>query len=44
MIQVLYDKIVDYCGVREIPCVIVGSKVDLSARSVVLQFDAQWYR
>ncbi|KAF9052338.1 hypothetical protein BDZ89DRAFT_1088456 [Hymenopellis radicata] len=29
MIQVIYDKIVDFCGVTDIPCVIVGSKVDL---------------
>ncbi|KIY73768.1 hypothetical protein CYLTODRAFT_434114 [Cylindrobasidium torrendii FP15055 ss-10] len=34
MIQVLYDKIVDFCGVSQIPCVIVGSKVDLPARQV----------
>ena len=30
MIQVVYDKIVDFCGVTKIPCVIVGSKSDLS--------------
>jgi Ras family protein len=30
MIQVVYDKIVDFCGVTKIPCVIVGSKCDLS--------------
>jgi len=29
MIQVVYDKIVDFCGIKEIPCVIVGSKIDL---------------
>ncbi|THV08603.1 hypothetical protein K435DRAFT_17253 [Dendrothele bispora CBS 962.96] len=29
MIQVVYDKIIDFCGVTDIPCVIVGSKVDL---------------
>jgi len=35
MIQVVYDKIVDFCGVTKIPCVIVGSKSDLSiARQV----------
>ncbi|KAJ7283697.1 small GTPase superfamily [Mycena rebaudengoi] len=28
-IQIIYDKIVDFCGVTNIPCVIVGSKVDL---------------
>ncbi|KAG7449319.1 uncharacterized protein BT62DRAFT_929283, partial [Guyanagaster necrorhizus] len=34
MIQVLYDKIVDFCGVTEIPCVVVGSKGDLTMRQV----------
>jgi len=29
MIQVVYDKIVNFCGVTQIPCVIVGSKADL---------------
>ncbi|KAJ7904471.1 P-loop containing nucleoside triphosphate hydrolase protein [Mycena olivaceomarginata] len=29
MIQIVYDKIIDFCGVTNIPCVIVGSKVDL---------------
>jgi len=32
MIQIVYDKIVNFCGIKEIPCVIVGSKVDLSQR------------
>ena len=32
MIQIIYDKIVNFCGIKEIPCVIVGSKVDLSQR------------
>ena len=27
MIQIVYDKIVDFCGVGDIPCVIVGSKI-----------------
>ncbi|CAK5275676.1 unnamed protein product [Mycena citricolor] len=31
MIQIVYDKIIDFCGVTNIPCVIVGSKVDLGA-------------
>lgn len=35
MIQILYDKIIDFCGVTEIPCVIVGSKCDLSSKYVV---------
>ncbi len=30
MIQIVYDKIVDFCGVTDIPCVIVGTKVDLA--------------
>ncbi|KAJ7591111.1 small GTPase superfamily [Mycena floridula] len=28
MVQIVYDKIVDFCG-RTVPCVIVGSKTDL---------------
>lgn len=34
MIQIIYDKIVDFCGVEEIPCVIVGSKMDLQDKYV----------
>ena len=34
MVQIVYDKIVDFCGV-EIPCVVVGSKIDLE-RYVIL--------
>lgn len=30
MIQIVYDKIVDFSGVSTIPCVIVGTKVDLA--------------
>ncbi|KAF8484744.1 small GTPase superfamily [Russula ochroleuca] len=33
MIQIIYDKIINFCGMKEIPCVIVGSKIDLSQRS-----------
>jgi Ras family protein len=29
MIQIVYDKIINFCGVTQIPCVIVGSKADL---------------
>jgi len=29
MIQVVHDKIIDFCGVSKIPCVIVGAKSDL---------------
>ncbi|KAE9399365.1 hypothetical protein BT96DRAFT_882162 [Gymnopus androsaceus JB14] len=35
MVQILRDKIIDYCGVTDIPCVIVGAKSDLeSSRQV----------
>lgn len=35
MIQIIYDKIIGFCGVTDIPCVVVGSKVDLeSSRQV----------
>jgi Ras homolog enriched in brain len=32
MIQIVYDKIVNFCGIKGIPCVIVGSKIDLPQR------------
>jgi Ras homolog enriched in brain len=32
MIQIVYDKIINFCGIKEIPCVIVGSKIDLPQR------------
>ncbi|KAF5393570.1 hypothetical protein D9757_000064 [Collybiopsis confluens] len=35
MIRIIYDKIIGFCGVTDIPCVVVGSKVDLeSSRQV----------
>jgi len=35
MIQIVYDKIINFCGINKIPCVIVGSKTDLhSSRQV----------
>lgn len=35
MIKIVYDKIVDFCGKNDIPCVIVGAKTDLqSSRQV----------
>ncbi|TEB33687.1 hypothetical protein FA13DRAFT_1729951 [Coprinellus micaceus] len=38
MIQTVYDKIIDFCGLTDIPCVIVGSKCDLSSsRQVDMQ-------
>lgn len=33
MIQTVYDKIIDFCGLTDIPCVIVGSKCDLAQSS-----------
>ena len=38
MIQVVYDKIVNFCGVTKISCVIVGSKSDLYISYVVSFF------
>jgi Ras family protein len=32
MIKIVYDKIVDFCGKNDIPCVIVGAKTDLQSR------------
>ncbi|KAI0353464.1 hypothetical protein OH77DRAFT_1406796 [Trametes cingulata] len=32
MVRIVYDKIVSFCGVNSIPCVIVGSKIDLQNR------------
>ncbi|KAI0082454.1 hypothetical protein K474DRAFT_1585591 [Panus rudis PR-1116 ss-1] len=34
MIHVVYDKIINFCGFNSVPCVIVGSKTDLSPRQV----------
>ncbi|KAF4575193.1 GTP-binding protein [Pleurotus pulmonarius] len=34
MIDIIYDKITDFCGVEDIPCVVVGSKSDLKTRQV----------
>jgi len=31
MIQIIRDKIIEFCGTEDIPCVIVGSKIDLEA-------------
>jgi len=41
MIQVVHDKIVDFCGVTKIPCVIVGSKCDLGAARQVDSRDGE---
>ncbi|KZT13062.1 uncharacterized protein LAESUDRAFT_638844 [Laetiporus sulphureus 93-53] len=32
MIPIVYDKITEFCGVNNVPCVIVGSKTDLPQR------------
>ncbi|KAI0774085.1 small GTPase superfamily [Fomes fomentarius] len=32
MVHVVYDKIINFCGMNSIPCVIVGSKIDLQNR------------
>lgn len=36
MIKIVYDKILDFCGKNDIPCVIVGAKTDLQNRYVRL--------
>ncbi|KAG6816840.1 hypothetical protein H0H87_002489 [Tephrocybe sp. NHM501043] len=41
MIQIVYDKIVDFCGVTDIPCVIVGSKSDLRQNRQVQLHEGQ---
>ncbi|KAF8904688.1 P-loop containing nucleoside triphosphate hydrolase protein [Gymnopilus junonius] len=41
MIQIIHDKIVDFCGVSKIPCVIVGSKCDLSIQRQVDSKDGE---
>jgi len=37
MIQIVYDKIISYCGTNDIPCVIVGSKTDLQTSPIIRQ-------
>ncbi|KAL0950039.1 hypothetical protein HGRIS_010047 [Hohenbuehelia grisea] len=37
MIQTVHDKITDFCGVNDIPCVIVGSKTDLKTSPISRQ-------
>jgi Ras family protein len=41
MIQIVYDKITNFCGVNNIPCVIVGSKIDLQAGRQVLSMEGE---
>lgn len=33
MVKIVYDKIADFCGKNDIPCVIVGTKTDLDSSS-----------
>ena len=32
MIQIVYDKILDFSGLADVPCVVVGSKCDLQRK------------
>ncbi|KAF8654758.1 hypothetical protein AX16_003413 [Volvariella volvacea WC 439] len=41
MIQIIYDKIIEFCGVSDIPCVIVGSKSDLHHNRQVEQSEGE---
>ncbi|KAG5343089.1 GTP-binding protein rhb1 [Termitomyces sp. J132] len=41
MIQVIYDKIIDFCGLMDIPCVIVGAKMDLQNSRQVEKTEGQ---
>ncbi|KAG6900941.1 hypothetical protein C0993_004378 [Termitomyces sp. T159_Od127] len=41
MIQVIYDKIIDFCGLMDIPCVIVGAKMDLQTSRQVEKTEGQ---
>jgi len=41
MIQIVYDKIIDFCGVNEVPCVIVGSKSDLETSRQVASSEGE---
>ncbi|GAW09449.1 rheb small monomeric gtpase [Lentinula edodes] len=41
MIQIVYDKIIAFCGVTDIPCVVVGSKVDLDSSRQVSPQDGE---
>ena len=34
MIQIIYDKIINFCSLRVIPCIIIGAKTDLQQRCV----------
>ncbi|KAI6047210.1 small GTPase superfamily [Pisolithus marmoratus] len=41
MVKIVYDKIIDFCGKNEIPCVIVGAKSDLQSSRQVQPGEAE---
>ncbi|KAI6119367.1 P-loop containing nucleoside triphosphate hydrolase protein [Pisolithus croceorrhizus] len=41
MVKIIYDKIIDFCGKNEIPCVIVGAKSDLQSSRQVQPGEAE---
>ncbi|KAJ3571421.1 hypothetical protein NP233_g3759 [Leucocoprinus birnbaumii] len=41
MVKILYDRILDFCGVQQVPCVIVGSKSDLQQYRQIDPSEAQ---
>ncbi|KAI6034162.1 small GTPase superfamily [Pisolithus microcarpus] len=41
MVKIIYDKIIDFCGKNEIPCVIVGAKCDLQSSRQVQPEEAE---
>lgn len=36
MAQIIYRKILDFSGLTQVPCVLVGSKLDLDERLISL--------
>ncbi|TRM63163.1 P-loop containing nucleoside triphosphate hydrolase protein [Schizophyllum amplum] len=41
MVKIVYEKIIDFCGVTDIPCVIVGAKSDLTQSRQVDSIEAE---
>ncbi|OBZ76613.1 GTP-binding protein rhb1 [Grifola frondosa] len=41
MVQTVYDKIINFCGINSIPCVIVGAKMDLQQQRQVAVKEGQ---
>lgn len=37
MVDIVYEKVANFCGMNSIPCVIVGAKTDLQQRCVPLR-------